>query len=86
MFVLIVEYIFTGQVVWSREEALSSIVNVEMLDLPVSDLEAEIEKEFGTKQGNILDLIILMIHLNQFFHLIANTEDLGVTSEYLKWV
>lgn len=57
-----------------------------MLDLPVSDLEAEIEKEFGTKQGNILDLIILMIHLNQFFHLIANTEDLGVTSEYLKWV
>jgi hypothetical protein len=44
----------TGQLVWSREEALSSIINVEMLDLPVSDLDAEIEKEFGTKQGNVL--------------------------------
>lgn len=40
-----------GKIIWTREEALASILAVEMLDLPVSDMEAAIEKEFGNKEG-----------------------------------
>ncbi|KAG8315848.1 DUF1620 super [Homalodisca vitripennis] len=40
-----------GNVMWVREEALTSIVNLELIDLPVSDVEAAIEKEFNIKEG-----------------------------------
>uniref|UniRef100_A0A1B6HQY6 EMC1 first beta-propeller domain-containing protein n=1 Tax=Homalodisca liturata TaxID=320908 RepID=A0A1B6HQY6_9HEMI len=39
-----------GNVMWVREEALTSIVNLELIDLPVSDVEAAIEKEFNIKE------------------------------------
>jgi hypothetical protein len=39
-----------GKFVWIREEALASIASVEMLDLPVSDTDAAIEKEFDHKE------------------------------------
>lgn len=39
-----------GSIKWHREESLSSIINVELVDLPVSDIEAAIEKEFGNKE------------------------------------
>ncbi|KAG8228187.1 hypothetical protein J437_LFUL008625, partial [Ladona fulva] len=41
----------SGDMVWSREEALSSIVSVEILELPVSDMEAVIENSFDSKEG-----------------------------------
>lgn len=34
-----------------REEALASVVTVELIDLPVSDIEVAIEKEFNVKEG-----------------------------------
>lgn len=40
-----------GKVSWVREEALASILSVEMVDLPVSQIMAKMEDEFGTK-GN----------------------------------
>ncbi|XP_077289149.1 ER membrane protein complex subunit 1 isoform X2 [Arctopsyche grandis] len=46
-----------GKLVWVREEALSRIVGVEMLDLPVSELEAVIETEFDNKEGDIFGMI-----------------------------
>ncbi len=42
-----------GKVLWVREEALASVVAAEMMDLPVSDKDAAIEKEFDSKEGNI---------------------------------
>ncbi|CAB3236109.1 unnamed protein product [Arctia plantaginis] len=42
-----------GRVVWSREEALSNVVAVEFVELPVSDLDAAIESEFDQKEGSI---------------------------------
>jgi len=39
-----------GSIKWHREESLTNIINVELVDLPVSDIEAAIEKEFGNKE------------------------------------
>lgn len=35
-----------GNVLWTREEALSHIVAAELIELPVSDMDASIEHEF----------------------------------------
>ncbi|KAL4149129.1 hypothetical protein QTP88_003140 [Uroleucon formosanum] len=40
-----------GTIKWHREESLTNIINVEFVDLPVSDIEAAIEKEFGNKES-----------------------------------
>lgn len=40
-----------GKFVWIREEALASVVAAEILDLPVSDTDAAIEKEFDHKES-----------------------------------
>ncbi|RVE41979.1 hypothetical protein evm_013369 [Chilo suppressalis] len=42
-----------GRVVWTREEALASVVAAEFVDLPVSDLDAAIESEFDQKEGSV---------------------------------
>nr|CAD7428540.1 unnamed protein product [Timema monikensis] len=47
-----------GKLVWVREEALSSIVAVEMLELPVSDTDAAIEQEFDHKETGILGMFV----------------------------
>lgn len=36
---------------WSREEALSSILSVELVELPVSQIMAKMEDEFGANDG-----------------------------------
>src|SRR5690242_8786515 len=46
-----------GKASWIRPEALASILAVEMVDLPLSEAQANIEKEFsageqGTIKGN----------------------------------
>lgn len=37
---------------WTREEALSDVVTMEMVDLPLTGTQAELEGEFGKKAGN----------------------------------
>lgn len=67
-FILIVgdEYSLTliqqDKVLWVREEALANVITVEMLDLPVSDEEAAIEKEFANKEGGILGMFYRRVH------------------------
>lgn len=41
----------SGKIAWRREEALSYILSVEMVDLPVSESEAKFEDEFGSQHG-----------------------------------
>ncbi|XP_049962865.1 ER membrane protein complex subunit 1 isoform X2 [Schistocerca serialis cubense] len=47
-----------GKMLWVREEALTSVVAVEMLDLPVSDTDAAIEKEFDNKESGSLGMFV----------------------------
>lgn len=42
---------FPGRVMWTREEALSDVVTMEMVDLPLTGTQAELEGEFGKKAG-----------------------------------
>ncbi|XP_044739734.1 ER membrane protein complex subunit 1 isoform X2 [Chrysoperla carnea] len=47
-----------GKIIWTREESLANIISVDLLDLPVSDLDASIEKEFDNKANtNIFDML-----------------------------
>lgn len=46
-----------GKILWTREEALSNIVAMEFIELPVSELDASIEKEFKTSSSNILTML-----------------------------
>ena len=39
---------------WCREESLSSVLSVEMLDLPVSDIQAQMQDEFGSQKSKML--------------------------------
>ena len=43
-------FVISGKVAWTREESLASIVSVEMVDLPLSKIQAEME-DFGTRGG-----------------------------------
>ncbi|XP_071439248.1 ER membrane protein complex subunit 1 isoform X2 [Hetaerina americana] len=43
-------YQLSAGMIWSREEALASIVSVEILELPVSDMDAVIENSFDSKE------------------------------------
>lgn len=47
-----------GKVVWMREEALANIVATEFVDLPVSDVDAAIEKEFDNQESGYLDMFM----------------------------
>lgn len=44
---------YAGRVVWSREEALADVVTMEMVDLPLTGTQAELEGEFGKKAGKV---------------------------------
>lgn len=43
-----------GKTKWVREEALASIVSIEMIDLPLADFEGSIEVELQNKDGKLL--------------------------------
>lgn len=43
---------------WRREESLSYILTVQMVDLPVSENQAKFEDEFGTKEEDIFAMFI----------------------------
>lgn len=38
---------------WSREESLAEVVSLEMVDLPLTGAQAELEGEFGKKAGEL---------------------------------
>lgn len=47
---------------WSRDESLSNVVAVEMMDLPLSDIEANIELEFEeSEKRSILQMFFIRI-------------------------
>ncbi|XP_034551243.1 ER membrane protein complex subunit 1 isoform X1 [Notolabrus celidotus] len=50
-----------GRVMWIREEALSDVVTMEMVDLPLTGTQAELEGEFGKKaaiQDGLLSMVL----------------------------
>uniref|UniRef100_A0A8B9KAT0 ER membrane protein complex subunit 1 n=1 Tax=Astyanax mexicanus TaxID=7994 RepID=A0A8B9KAT0_ASTMX len=47
-----------GMVVWSREEALADVVTMEMVDLPLTGTQAELEGEFGKKADGLLPMVL----------------------------
>ncbi|XP_068601066.1 ER membrane protein complex subunit 1 [Brachionichthys hirsutus] len=47
-----------GRVMWTREEALSDVVTMEMVDLPLTGTQAELEGEFGKKADGLLAMVI----------------------------
>ncbi|CAJ0963357.1 unnamed protein product, partial [Mesorhabditis belari] len=57
-----------GTTEWSREEGLTKIGSVEMLDLPLSESQAAIETEFSVDEKNVLASFIhrLISQLDQF--------------------
>uniref|UniRef100_A0A667XYT2 ER membrane protein complex subunit 1 n=1 Tax=Myripristis murdjan TaxID=586833 RepID=A0A667XYT2_9TELE len=47
-----------GRVMWTREEALSDVVTMEMVDLPLTGTQAELEGEFGKKADGLLSMVL----------------------------
>ncbi|KAL4646018.1 ER membrane protein complex subunit 1 isoform X3 [Arapaima gigas] len=47
-----------GRVVWSREEALADVVTMEMVDLPLTGTQAELEGEFGKKADGLAAMVL----------------------------
>ncbi|XP_068453372.1 ER membrane protein complex subunit 1 [Clinocottus analis] len=47
-----------GRVMWTREEALSDVVTMEMVDLPLTGTQAELEGEFGKKADGLLSMML----------------------------
>jgi len=50
----LVLYSQNGVKVFTREEALSQIITVEMIDFPLTTLQEEYEDEFGSVDSNII--------------------------------
>lgn len=46
-----------GRVMWTREEALSDVVTMEMVDLPLTATQAELEGEFGKKADGLMSMV-----------------------------
>ncbi|KAL0117773.1 hypothetical protein PUN28_008875 [Cardiocondyla obscurior] len=50
-----------NKLLWSREEALASIVAVEIMELPMSDRDQAIETEFDQKERDLLSMFLRRI-------------------------
>ncbi|KAJ8672798.1 hypothetical protein QAD02_004058 [Eretmocerus hayati] len=46
------------KVIWTREEALASIVAVEIVELPISEQDRAIEMEFDLKERDVLGMLV----------------------------
>lgn len=57
-----------GKVVWTREESLTNIISTEFLDLPVSDVDAAIEKEFENQECGYVEMFTRRL-ISQFYQL-----------------
>lgn len=60
---------FPGRMMWTREEALSDVVTMEMVDLPLTGTQAELEGEFGKKAGKCWSRIRIPVFWGFFFPL-----------------
>ncbi|KAK2897822.1 ER membrane protein complex subunit 1 [Channa argus] len=47
-----------GRVLWTREEAMSDVVTMEMVDLPLTGTQAELEGEFGKKADGLMSMVL----------------------------
>ncbi|KAJ6656878.1 hypothetical protein lerEdw1_003209 [Lerista edwardsae] len=47
-----------GKVLWSREESLAEVVSLQMVDLPLTGAQAELEGEFGKKADGLLGMVL----------------------------
>uniref|UniRef100_A0A670Z5R5 ER membrane protein complex subunit 1 n=1 Tax=Pseudonaja textilis TaxID=8673 RepID=A0A670Z5R5_PSETE len=52
-----------GKIWWTREESLAEVVSLEMVDLPLTGAQAELEGEFGKKAGKESWEVNLPAHL-----------------------
>lgn len=55
-----------NKLVWSREEALASIVAAEIIELPMSDRDQEIETEFDQKESKYIYIHIFLFCLLKY--------------------
>lgn len=55
---MVMLFIFAGELEWVREESLASIVTAEMVELPMSDTEAEMQAEFEAENCKFLDFTL----------------------------
>ncbi|XP_044130945.1 ER membrane protein complex subunit 1-like isoform X1 [Bufo gargarizans] len=46
-----------GKTLWLREESLADVVTMEMVDLPLTGAQAELEGEFGKKADGLLGMV-----------------------------
>uniref|UniRef100_T1JPE2 ER membrane protein complex subunit 1 n=1 Tax=Strigamia maritima TaxID=126957 RepID=T1JPE2_STRMM len=51
-------YQLNGKLIWAREEALSAVANVEMIDLPMSESDIQFEQEFRLDDTNLLTMLL----------------------------
>lgn len=47
-----------GKVLWIREEALAEVVTMQMVDLPLTGTQAELEGEFGKKADGLMGMFL----------------------------
>ncbi|XP_053307883.1 ER membrane protein complex subunit 1 [Spea bombifrons] len=47
-----------GKVLWLREESLADVVTMEMVDLPLTGAQAELEGEFGKKADGLFGMML----------------------------
>ncbi|XP_029663445.1 ER membrane protein complex subunit 1 isoform X2 [Formica exsecta] len=68
-----------NKLVWAREEALASIVAVEIIELPMSDRDQAIETEFDQKERDVLSMFLRRItsQINQARAFFQTILDLG---------
>uniref|UniRef100_A0A224YDN7 ER membrane protein complex subunit 1 n=1 Tax=Rhipicephalus zambeziensis TaxID=60191 RepID=A0A224YDN7_9ACAR len=50
-----------GRLLWTREEALASVLGAQFIDLPLSETDAKIEQEFGDGNANVLAMFLTRI-------------------------
>ena len=50
----LVLYSHSGAKTFTREEALSQVISVEMIDFPLTTLQEEYEDEFGSADSNLI--------------------------------
>lgn len=68
-----------NKLIWAREEALASIVAVEIIELPMSDGDQVIETEFDQKERDVLSMFLRRItsQINQARAFFQTILDLG---------
>uniref|UniRef100_V5H5V3 ER membrane protein complex subunit 1 n=1 Tax=Ixodes ricinus TaxID=34613 RepID=V5H5V3_IXORI len=50
-----------GRLLWTREEALASVLAAQFIDLPLSETDAKIEQEFGDGNANLVSMFVTRI-------------------------